>query len=204
MWRSHASTPTSELHQEVSAPGHSSVSVTVTVRFFLFFFKFLQGNMYLTSTDLIAPFLGVQVGVGKQRKTITDHHSRSSWQGSLCVSHSMLCVSVWYFKKKKMEICYHLEPFGGGLGRAGGVGRGGLGEGVQSSQKKFRELSLKVEADSVSPGWVVLSGKPLDPPAIHRGSRRNSLFYWSTTMVDVYCILFGRECLSMGSRRGWG
>lgn len=99
-----------------------------------------------------------------------------------------------------MEICYHLEPFGGGLWQ---MGWGGLGEGVQSSQKKFRELSLKVEADSVSPGWVVLSGKPLDPPAIHRGSRRNSLFYWSTTTVDVYCILFGRECLSMGSGRGW-
>lgn len=95
-----------------------------------------------------------------------------------------------------MEICYHLEPWGGG---------GGVGVEVWSWSLRGSKQTGFLPGES-----CYLSGKPLDPPAIRRregeggGFRKETgCFNWSTTMADVYCILFGRECLSMKGG-GWG
>lgn len=84
-----------------------------------------------------------------------------------------------------MEICYHLEPGIWAVRRIGEIYR----------------LSLNVEVD-LSFSWPSHVIRETTGSTFHSwGSRRNLLFYWCTTMVDVYCILWPWMFID---RVGWG
>lgn len=86
--------------------------------------------MYLTSTDLIAPFWEYQAGVCKSVNDVC-LWGLGGWEGGLlgkCLFQQGVCVLIPRFLCvcececvvfKMMEVCYHLEPWGRCGGGAG-------------------------------------------------------------------------------------